>query len=85
MRVERIVARYLSSGAEPQCEVSACGMSQRDDASEIQLPANGNQAKMIGAPRDVLQVPGQPPPGFPIRRYSRLHVARPAPVSSAQR
>jgi len=43
-------------------------MSQRDDASEIQLPANGNQAKMIGAPRDVCKVPGQPPPGFPIRR-----------------
>src|SRR6266852_4783793 len=31
------------------------------------------------------KVPGQPPPGSPIRRYSILHVTIPLPVRSAQR
>src|SRR5256886_8832123 len=38
--------------------MSASGMPQRKDATEIELTAHGNQAKMIGAPRDVLQRSG---------------------------
>src|SRR2546422_1969994 len=38
--------------------MSASGMPQRKDATESELPADGNQAKMIGAPRDVLQSSG---------------------------